>query len=190
MQQQQQQQQQQCSTSTSSSSSSSVYIYIIGEWESLEHHYRWIESDANKAVLESVRGELVLQLFMHIDVAHAALALPGRTREGGDGDGDGEMEMETVYSIVRYMVKDGRKCDFATAWERYKKKKEEEEELEGFATEGRRRGGRMSLSSGALGRRRLWNSTLLLLLLFLLRWSMAKNMPRYAIVSTLLMSSM
>ncbi|KAF2800913.1 hypothetical protein K505DRAFT_320142 [Melanomma pulvis-pyrius CBS 109.77] len=89
-------------------------IYLIGHWDSLDQHMNgFIPSAENQSLLESLKNELSIEFFFHIDAWHNDLPLWPWPKEGTDTpEGGDNREDSTVWSIARYFVKDGKRKEF------------------------------------------------------------------------------
>jgi quinol monooxygenase YgiN len=104
------------------------HIYIIGEWESLDQHMNdFIPSEANQALLESLKDELSVVWLLHIDTQHADLPLPKTDVTSA--------ETFPVLSIGRHFVKNGAKEGFRESHESNRRY------LQDYLTEGNMGGG-------------------------------------------------
>jgi heme-degrading monooxygenase HmoA len=107
------------------------YIYIIGEWDSLDQHMTdFIPSEANQALLESLKDELSVVWLLHIDAPHTALPLPKT-----DDDNAKARHGDWVISIVRHFIRNGASEEFRQTFESNK------EHLQNYLTEGTMGGG-------------------------------------------------
>lgn len=83
-------------------------VYVIGEWDSLgQHMEEFIPSEANQALLDSLKDELTVEWLIHIAVPHEDLPLAKAVSD----------VEQNVLSIGRHFVLDGKRDDFERLFE-------------------------------------------------------------------------
>ncbi|KAH8711869.1 hypothetical protein GQ44DRAFT_752481 [Phaeosphaeriaceae sp. PMI808] len=108
-----------------------AYIYVIGEWDSLDQHMNhFIPSQENQALLDDLKVELSVEWLQHIDVSHTELPLPKSDEERTKA-----CRGELVISLVRHLIKSGKKENFQQTYE------ENKHHLQDALTEGTMGGG-------------------------------------------------
>lgn len=106
-------------------------VYIVGEWESVDQHMNiFIPSEANRALLEALKDDLIVEWLLHVDVSHDRLPLPQ-----SEGDEAKALRGEAVISVVRHFIKTGEKAKFQRSFE------ENKQYLQEFLTGGALGGG-------------------------------------------------
>ncbi|EZG06954.1 hypothetical protein H106_03684 [Trichophyton rubrum CBS 735.88] len=80
-----------------------AYVYIVGNWESLTHHYDdWIPSDANQGLLESGKDLFDIAGLAHLDIDQQESGLPSSA---------------PVVTLEWFHMLPARKEEFTRTWE-------------------------------------------------------------------------